>query len=239
MDLNATIDIIIKDLNEVREIIDDLKRYKGVPAFQIELAKAKCKSVAEVIALLKEFHENPGDERDYEPKKDDLLKEEQVIQVTNLKAGIQIEKIPEVKKTEVKHIQEITHLTEAKPELRTDQKPLVRKTVEPAILADQFSDRSERFNETLAGMKHDDDLSEILKTQPLTNLSEAIGINDKFLFIREIFNGDTDSYHKAILRLDSAVNIDEARAVISGYAGDLDNNDAVKQLLDLLKRKFH
>ena len=53
MDLNSTIDIIIKDLNEVREIIDDLKRYPGVPELQIEMAKSKCRSVSEVIALFK------------------------------------------------------------------------------------------------------------------------------------------------------------------------------------------
>jgi len=53
MDFNATIDLIIKDLQEAREIIDDLKKYQGVPVLQVELAKAKCKSAAEVIALLK------------------------------------------------------------------------------------------------------------------------------------------------------------------------------------------
>ena len=53
MDLNSTIDIIIKDLNDVREIIDDLKKYPGVPELQIELAKSKCKSSSEVIALFK------------------------------------------------------------------------------------------------------------------------------------------------------------------------------------------
>ncbi len=53
MDLNAAIDIIIKDLNEAREIIDDLKGYPGVPELQVELAKSKCKSASEVIALLK------------------------------------------------------------------------------------------------------------------------------------------------------------------------------------------
>jgi hypothetical protein len=53
MDFNATIDLIIRDLDEAREIIDDLKRYPGVPALQVELAKSKCKSAGEVIALLK------------------------------------------------------------------------------------------------------------------------------------------------------------------------------------------
>ena len=57
MDFNATVDLIIKELNEVREIIDDLKSYPGVPALQVELAKSKCKSAAEVIGLLKDVKE--------------------------------------------------------------------------------------------------------------------------------------------------------------------------------------
>ena len=53
MDFKSTIDLIIKDLNEASEIIDDLKKYPGVPALQVELAKSKCRSAGEVIALLK------------------------------------------------------------------------------------------------------------------------------------------------------------------------------------------
>ena len=53
MDFNATIDLIIKDLNDASEIIDDLKKYPGVPALQVELAKSKCRSAGDVIALLK------------------------------------------------------------------------------------------------------------------------------------------------------------------------------------------
>ena len=37
MDFNATIDLIIKDLEEAGEIIDDLKTYPGVPELQVEL----------------------------------------------------------------------------------------------------------------------------------------------------------------------------------------------------------
>ena len=56
MDFNSTIDLIIKDLNEASEIIDDLKKYPGVPALQVEFAKSKCKSAGEVIALLKNMN---------------------------------------------------------------------------------------------------------------------------------------------------------------------------------------
>ena len=65
MDFKSTIDLIIKDLNEASEIIDDLKKYPGVPILQVELAKSKCRSAAEVIALLKTLTEiiPPKDDR--------------------------------------------------------------------------------------------------------------------------------------------------------------------------------
>ena len=60
MDFNATIDLIIKDLRDASDIIDDLKKYPGIPLLQVELAKSKCRSAGEVIALLKTLKENPS-----------------------------------------------------------------------------------------------------------------------------------------------------------------------------------
>ncbi|MFA5819298.1 MAG: hypothetical protein WC854_08475 [Bacteroidales bacterium] len=191
MDFNATIDLIIKDLDEAREIIDDLKKYPGVPVLQVELAKSKCKSAGEVIALLKSLRDN---------------------------MPVLITPPPVEKKEESK------------------KKP--KKASESAIIADKFSHLSNRFNEQLGSMKSDEDILNILKTKPLTNLSEAIGVNDKFQFIREIFDGNKDAYIQAISRLDHAESLKDARAVIMSYTGDSNENEAVKQLLDLVKRKL-
>ena len=78
-------------------------------------------------------------------------------------------------------------------------KPAAKKTPGPSILADQFAGRTESFNEQLGIRKQGDDVLEILRTKPLSSLNEAIGINDKFLFIREIFDGDTESYNEDCL----------------------------------------
>ena len=61
---------------------------------------------------------------------------------------------------------------------------------------------------------------------------------DRFLFIREIFDGDQEKYNEAIFRLNSAANLDEANIVVSGYTQEDTDADVVKQLMDLLKRKF-
>jgi hypothetical protein len=234
MDFNATIDLIIKDLKEAGEIIDDLKKYPGVPALQVELAKSKCKSAGEVIALLKTLKENssftmkePVPQK--EVQKEPPLEEDKPLSVNDIiphaineerdeAVILEIELPPFVKEPEPK-----------KPEKKEQESP---------ILADKFSHLSGTFNEQLGTMKGDDDIAEILKTKPITSLMEAIGLNDKFLFISEIFNGNKTDYNQAISRLESAENITDARAVIMSYTGDNTESDAVKQLLDLVKRKF-
>ncbi len=198
MDFNTTVDLIIKDLNEAREIIDDFRNYPGVPTLQVELAKSKCKSAAEVIALFKNIREEP---------------------------------VAEIKKEPV--------ASRPAPADSTDEKPSIRKkTAESAIFADTFSNLPNSLNEKLGNLRDDDDVSDIMKTKPLTNLSEAIGVNDKFLFIRELFNGNPESYNLVISRIDEAETLSDARAVIMSYTDKNQDTEVVRQLLDLVKRKF-
>jgi copper chaperone CopZ len=229
MELNQTIDIIIKDLNEAREIIDDLKKYPGVPEWQVELAKSKCKSASEVIALFKNLQV-----RITSSKEEKTLAKEEINQEKFQKKP-QRAVIPPAK--EFKKIVE-THIPEASPRVKEESIQTVERPVESAIVADQFSNMPESFNEKLGSLKHEDDVLEILKTKPLSSLNEAIGINDKFLFISEIFNGDQESYNQAIQKLEAVGSLSDALAVIMSYTGENTENEAVKQLLDLIKRKF-
>jgi hypothetical protein len=223
MDLNATIDIIIRDLNEAREIIDDLKKYPGVPELQVELAKSKCKSASEVIALFKTMQTKVTS-----PVQEIQGSVEQPVR----------EKLPEKPEKAVvvpeKPVGEIpvTVIQEAPP-VKTSRRP-----TEQSIIADQFSNRPESFNEKLGSHKHEEDVLEILRTKPLSSLDEAIGINDKFIFIREIFDGRPEIYNQAIEKLESVGSISDAMAVIMSYTGEDTGNEAVRQLVDLIKRKF-
>ncbi len=202
MDFNATIDLIIKDLDDARIIIDDLKKYQGVPLLQVELAKAKCKSAAEVISLLKEKagHFTGATEIPGEPEGPENVSQE-----------------PEDGKT---------------------PKKTSAKIPESPRIGDKFSHLSNRFNEQMGSRKGEDDLDETVNTKPLRSLTEAIGINDRFFYIREIFNGNKEEYNQAILRLENAGNIKDARDIIMSYTGDSEENKAIKQLLGLVKRKL-
>ena len=120
-----------------------------------------------------------------------------------------------------------------------EESPVVsKKTAETVTLGDTFGQRSGSLNEKLGIRKDDDDISDILKSKPITKLSEAIGINDKFLFIRELFNGNPELYNKTIASLDSSGTFTDARAIVMNFAGNDAENQAAKQLLELVKRKF-
>jgi hypothetical protein len=226
MDFNATIDLIIRDLDEAREIIDDLKKYPGVPVLQVELAKSKCKTAGEVIALLKTIKYN-------------IITEEKIAQVNTQPV-----------KKEVTVRQETVSLKPAAENLKPSGDspgPLIKKDephqqakkpAESKIIADTFSQLPGSLNEQIGSRKTNGNIPRILKTKPLSSLMEAIGVNDRFLFISEIFNNNKDAYSQAISRLDKSESICDARAIIMSYTGDNIENEAVIQLLDLVKRKF-
>jgi hypothetical protein len=234
MDLNTTIDIIIRDLNEAGQIIDDLKSVPGVPLLQVELAKLKCKTASDVIALLKKVPEAK------------VIKEAAPVQEVKPEKKVEMYEIKQPPEaavrpvTPVKSVKTTGERTASvlPPVEREEPKQAVKKTGEQTIIADQFSNMPESFNESLGSMKHEDDVLEVLKTKRVATLAEAIGINDKFLFIREIFDGNQEDYNQAISRLDSVGNLGEALTVIMSYTGDNTENEAIHQLLDIIKRKF-
>jgi len=217
MEFNATIDLIIRDLEEAVKIIDDLKKYQGIPVLQVELAKAKCKSAGEVIAMLKTMELTSSH-----------------VTSSSVQEVTEQEPTSDPVKTEPLHEEVI-----AAPEvIKKEPPPTTQKEHSSPVIGDTFSHLSARFNEQHSSRKGEDDVSELLKSKPLTSLKEAIGINDRFLFIREIFDGNNDAYSQAITRLDKAESISDARAVIMSYTGDNNENEAVKQLIELVKRKL-
>ena len=145
-----------------------------------------------------------------------------------------INPLPEEKKKESNPVEIINLSVEYSEEINIPSK----KTVETSIIADKFSHLSSRFNEQLGGRKGEEDVSDHLKSKKLISLSEAIGVNDRFLFIREIFDGNKDAYAQAISRLETAESLQDAMAVIMSYTGEKDENEAIRQLLDLVKRKL-
>ena len=86
------------------------------------------------------------------------------------------------------------------------------------------------------------ELMEVLKETPVKDLRKAIGINDRFLFINDLFRGDEAMYERSIKTINSFNIYPEAEYWISrelkvklGWNND---HPAVAQFDQLVKRRF-
>jgi hypothetical protein len=81
-----------------------------------------------------------------------------------------------------------------------------------------------------------------LKLKPIDDLKSGIGLNEKFLFIRELFNNDHLAYAEAIEKLNAASNLGEAEKILgeqllTHHGWDLET-EAAMSFLHLVFRRF-
>jgi hypothetical protein len=110
-----------------------------------------------------------------------------------------------------------------------------RETSTP-ILAEKFQGKKKFRNEVLGSGKKD--IASHLKNKPISDLTKAIGINDKFLFTKELFNGNAELYARSIKQLNSFDDINDALIYIQENFSWDENNEAANQLIDLVRRKL-
>ena len=87
----------------------------------------------------------------------------------------------------------------------------------------------------------DNSLAARLQRKPVTDLIAAIGINDKFLFLNELFNGSMEKYNKSIRSLNSFSTLLGAKTYMSELQIEFQwdcTSDAYKKLNDLVERRF-
>ena len=77
-----------------------------------------------------------------------------------------------------------------------------------------------------------------LRNRPVKDLESAIGINDKFLLIRDLFEGDGVAYTETIRILDTFDDFDECMIYIALNYSWNPNSDGAKLLTELLERKL-
>ncbi len=76
-----------------------------------------------------------------------------------------------------------------------------------------------------------------LSNRPVSSIQAAIGINDRFQYIRELFDGDNQKFLEAVKALDSKQNIKEAVDYLrTNYKWK--KNETSLKFVNLVKRRF-
>lgn len=88
-------------------------------------------------------------------------------------------------------------------------------------IADKYKSESKNLNDKIHKSKTEKSISSRMSHQSIKDLKSAIGINEKFLFINELYKGNMKAYNDSIILLN-----------------DCDSHDKAMEILDNLKSEY-
>lgn len=118
------------------------------------------------------------------------------------------------------------------PRITTVDKPRT------AVLGDVIGNGSHTVGDMMSNMSDKIDVATKVVTDKSSSLRKMIGINDKFLMIRDLFAGNASAYEQTISTLESFNDLDDALIHIHENYSWNPNNEGVKLLVELLTRKL-
>ena len=106
-----------------------------------------------------------------------------------------------------------------------------------------LKEQDDSLHNRIANSKEDKSIGERMQQQPLENLKDAIGVNEKFLFINELFDGNIQAYNEAISRLnsmeDSAGAFDLLNNLGIEFSWDVNRSSGtIEKLAQLVQRRY-
>lgn len=233
---NLDIDFLQEKIRLIYERILDLEQFVEVKKTDVQQKTPEIKKTETVIKQEKEtFKVNKTEEY---PAFDKL--DETVIDNNDINADKTVENVA-LQNTKVEETKTLTDNGESQPVQNEEHKkqedsPRVVKTT-----LDLFSDMpSETLSDKISAGE-DVSVADRLQKSQIGDLREAIGINEKFQFINELFNGDMTRYNKAVDELNSFANLEGAKTYLFELSIEnqwSDDLSALIKLNELLERKF-
>ncbi|MCX6290506.1 MAG: hypothetical protein NT126_01925 [Bacteroidetes bacterium] len=250
--IHQQVDLLLKTLAEQHE---KLKSSSGtIPHLELDIILQNTRQLYEAILLLN--HHNAlssldevkaavtqrilAEKRMFEKKTEESLK------------ATQEKKEPEKEIHPPVTMEEVMVKTSAAEEAETKKEKAIKpKKISGGVnvtlfgdahsLGDNFHDE-ETVHEHIAAKASSKTVAEKLHHKPIVDLKAAIGINEKFLFINQLFDGNLQDYSEAIDKINNAGNLDAAKQLI---AADLasrfnwpDQDEHVKHFKELVERRF-
>jgi len=112
--------------------------------------------------------------------------------------------------------------------------------VKPASIGDKFKSDRPSLNEIVSGFKPDESIGMRLQHGNVSDLMKSIDMNNKFLFVKELFKGNGSAFTEEINNINSYSKLDAALRYLDEikmkYHWD-DKSEAYKELYHLILRK--
>ena len=267
MDKEKSLLRIATNLDTIKAHINRLKRagYK-VHALDVDMLRTKAIDLYDQILELDELtdrkqSDNLPDYKEQEVKpqipKPEIKEEKPVVEIpTEPEEESVPEQIEEVSDVVIEDKPEENHQVEQmddEPKEEELKEGEVAEVIKPhsedaeeekvsrATAYDLFSGSGDNAVAEKYTTSEEPSIAEKMQKSQIANIREAIGINEKFLFINELFNGDMNRYNKIL----DDINALTTKKGVDTYILEMkiqfqwaDDNEAFIVFKDLLERKF-
>lgn len=265
MDKRIIIGLIGEKLEIIQEQFDIVKAYEGkIPVIEIDLLMSNIRDLYELFINLEQ--ENLGGRKATSSRPPAILGFEPVSEKRQEPAPVptapEPEPAPEPSPTPEPETQTVFQPEpEPEPELPSQPEPVSHPEPAPVVNSgpeihhphefratkpqktafDLFSEGTpgtlaDRYKES-----QEKRVADRLQENKVVDLRTTIGINDKFLFINELFDGNMRIYDEAVNKLNDCQTLAQADLLLLdlkiAYSWDSEN-PTVKKFVDLVRRKF-
>ena len=146
------------------------------------------------------------------------------------------EEKPLVEKVEIKEaISTRTEITETPaPEPKKEEvKEDIGKTLGESLVGEKKS-----VNDLIANNK-ESKRQQTLMGKPIADLTKSLGLNDRFMFQRELFEGNADVMKQTLLQLNEMPDFNSAQSFISSNFNWDNEQEATQAFYSYIKRKYY
>lgn len=255
MDRKLILEFAKKDIDELQLLVEALGKNPDPDHILLEITVARTQTLLHELTLLKKGNsEQPDDDlndREYlipEPQhsilEENELENESMAHEVEPVAAISTELGPVAIEDELVEINdekqsitmdaviETVKIEEAKVEVKQS----VSEDVEikkPRLLGENFI-KEPSLNERLTGQKQ---IQSKIKGKPVTSIKAAIGLNDRFMYTRELFDNKVSKFESTVEQLDKATGIIEAIEFLEQNFKWPKSETSLK-FVELVKRRF-
>jgi hypothetical protein len=249
METKKLIKILLKDMTELEELISEVKHKGTFDPLEMEFIHTRAKGLAQLAGLLDDnknsgiaeiasksaekerFREiEGGSERD---DNQEILSDKQGKQMEG-KDGMAHEQENKEGKYESGSLASKPAGTGEKKEDENDDEMLMEEPGAGSRLGDSFL-KGKSVNDIITDQHK---LEFKLSNRPVSSIRAAIGINDRFQYIRELFDNDARKFLNTVEVLDSMNNIKEAVEHLRKNFKWTKTETSLK-FVNLVRRRFH
>lgn len=203
-----------------------------IPAEEIVLYPVENEIVAEVYVELDAEEEVVEEDEidEFEDEDDEIEDETEEIEVKEVKA----ETIKEAEFTD-SLIEVVFEEPERLPLTEVSEEPLIEEP-QNSFIEEKSNKIAVSRNELLS--KTDNSLGSLLANKKIDDVKQAINIGDRFRFQRELFKGNGEDMNKTLTYINQLATLDEVLSFLQSKYNWADENEAVDDFLQIVRRRF-